>query len=195
MAAVSPIHVPAITKASLTAFTTQMIAVMTLSSPAKASVITVTTPPMIVPSTSPSTRQPLVELFTASPESLVAPVRVFQAVLRSVSAPPTVSKAGPMYSHIERKPAMMPLVMRVKMAMSLVSQVTTVAMAEPAIWPNERNSDDGRPAAPLATPEKMPEISVPSSPSAFARSSKTGRASSMVLVNPSLKPSQICWMR
>jgi hypothetical protein len=37
-----------------------------------------------------------------------------------------------MYSHIDLKPETMPLVMRVKMAMSFVSQVTTVAMAEPA---------------------------------------------------------------
>jgi hypothetical protein len=68
-------------------------------------------------------------------------------------------------------------------------------MAEPATSPKLRNSDEGSEAAPAAAPVKMPAISWPSSLRASARSSKTGRASSMVLVKPSLKPSQICLMR
>jgi hypothetical protein len=100
-----------------------------------------------------------------------------------------------MYSIIERNPPMMPLVMRVKMAMSLVSHFTTVAMAEPATSPKLRNSALGSDAAPPVKPLKMPAISWPSSENAATRSSKTGRASSMVRVKPALNPSQICWMR
>jgi hypothetical protein len=54
---------------------------------------------------------------------------------------------------------MIPLVMRTKTAMSLVSHLTTVAMAEPAIYPKLRNSEDGRDAAPAAAPVKMEAIS------------------------------------
>lgn len=172
-----------------------MTTVTTSTSPAKASVMTVTMAPNTWPRNSPSERQALVDSPTAPVPSSVAPVRRRHASWSRPIASPTTSKAGRMYSSIERKPATMPPVTRRLIAHSLANQVTTVAMAPPTAAPKLRNSAEGSEAAPPATSPKRPPISSCSTEKASARSSKTGRASSMVRVKPSLKPSQICWMR